>query len=241
VGGSVEYSLHPPGGPTEHFRKVGGKVPDKVTQVLNLGELNLQGQLDQPYLVTAGTGEISRAVNQVVDLEVADGWLSELASRRQRNTQGINGLKQQHQGLLNGLKAYNTLPSAEKALTAADRVQTALKNKVAQADGLASAITTLAQAVDEVVALEPAMAAEAKIRQADNMLGRIKAKKAEQQMCANLMAAAQEWEQAIVEFEKAGTRYMAVLQAMGVCPTCYGQVTQDILDNIAGQLTAETL
>lgn len=241
MGGSVEYLIVHPDGSRDEFRKVGSKVPDKVTQVLNLGDLSLQGQLDQPYLVTAGTGEISRAVNQVVDLEVADQWLTTFNSRRQQNTVAINNLKKQHQAAVNGLKAYIPLPSVKKALVAADRVQTALNKAQVKAQGVWQWLGMAGQAQEAMARLEPGMAAEAKIKQAESMLARIKESQREAAMCEALFAAAQAWEQAVAEFTQVGDQYMALLKELGVCPTCYTPVSQDTLDHIAGQLTAETL
>lgn len=56
-------------------------VPDKVIEALNLNELNFQGQLDNPFLVTSSGGKIAKAINKITKLEDVDSWQSELTTK----------------------------------------------------------------------------------------------------------------------------------------------------------------
>jgi len=56
-------------------------VPDKILQVLNLGELNFQSQLDPPFLVTSSSGEIAKTINRVTHLEQVDEFVSDLSKK----------------------------------------------------------------------------------------------------------------------------------------------------------------
>ena len=61
------------------FYAFGAVVPDEISQALNLGELNFQGQHDAPFWFSASAGQVSRELNQIVDLGVIDTTLSNLA------------------------------------------------------------------------------------------------------------------------------------------------------------------
>lgn len=62
------------------FEKVGKKVPDVIKQALNFSELNIQKQLDLPFLITGSGGEIAKTINRITRLEKVDEWTSALTS-----------------------------------------------------------------------------------------------------------------------------------------------------------------
>jgi len=66
----------------------GASVPDEVKKFLNMEELNFQFQFDAPYWFHISPGEVSKQLNQIVDLEIIDTTLYKLSSKvRQGNTE----------------------------------------------------------------------------------------------------------------------------------------------------------
>ncbi len=59
-------------------------VPDKIVELLNISDLNIQHQLDVPFLITDSAGKISKTINRVTKLEKADEWVT--AITRQLNS-----------------------------------------------------------------------------------------------------------------------------------------------------------
>lgn len=68
------------------YRAFGNEVPEEVARVLNVSELNFQGQHDAPLWFTESAGEVSRRLNYIVDLSQIDSTLSAIDSivREQR-------------------------------------------------------------------------------------------------------------------------------------------------------------
>jgi exonuclease SbcC len=64
----------------EVFGKVGKAVPDLVAEALNFSELNIQQQLDIPFLITGSPGNIAKTINRITRLENVDIWTSELTT-----------------------------------------------------------------------------------------------------------------------------------------------------------------
>jgi len=62
----------------------GSKVPDKVTELLNLTDLNMQKQLDTPFLATSTGGEVARTINRITHLEQSDKWAQMQSSEIRR-------------------------------------------------------------------------------------------------------------------------------------------------------------
>jgi len=65
----------------ESFEGFGFSVPDEILSLLNLSEINIQDQLEEPFLITSSPGSVARAVNEVTNLEQVDEWVSTLTSR----------------------------------------------------------------------------------------------------------------------------------------------------------------
>jgi len=74
------------------FRKFGTKVPEEVTQVLRMSSINIQSQLDPPFLVTSSGGEITKTINRITKSEKVDKWIQSL-------TRDINDLKSEEETL----------------------------------------------------------------------------------------------------------------------------------------------
>ena len=68
-----EYKL----GKTE-FKAFKTEVPTEIIQALNLNEINLQQQLDSPFLLTSTPGEVARHFNKIAHLDQIDEGLSKV-------------------------------------------------------------------------------------------------------------------------------------------------------------------
>lgn len=63
------------------FKAFGNTVPDAIAEILNVSQINFQGQHDPVYWFAETAGEVSRQLNAVVDLGVIDESLSAIAGR----------------------------------------------------------------------------------------------------------------------------------------------------------------
>lgn len=64
-----EYSLSTISDP---FKAFGTEVPEEISKVLNLSEINLQRQLDSPFLLTKTPGEVALHFNRIARLDQID-------------------------------------------------------------------------------------------------------------------------------------------------------------------------
>jgi chromosome segregation ATPase len=71
----------------KEFRAFGTDVPEPITSLLNLGEVNFQGQHSAPYWFDLSAGEVARRLNEIVDLSAIDDVLMRLSALlRQANS-----------------------------------------------------------------------------------------------------------------------------------------------------------
>ena len=74
------------------FDKIGRDIPDMVQRALKVSELNVQKQLDEPFLVTSSAGEVAKTINRITRLEMVDNWVTDL-------TQNINSINREKERL----------------------------------------------------------------------------------------------------------------------------------------------
>lgn len=58
------------------FEALRTDVPKEIVETLNIGAVNIQQQMDPPFLISATPGEAARYVNSLVDLQVIDEALA---------------------------------------------------------------------------------------------------------------------------------------------------------------------
>lgn len=68
----------------KRYVSFGQSVPEGVTRALKLYPVNFQGQLDPPFWFTDTPGQVSRNLNQIVNLEVIDSTLAGVAAELSR-------------------------------------------------------------------------------------------------------------------------------------------------------------
>lgn len=66
------------------FRKVGRNVPQEAINLLNLGDINFQDQLDPPFLVTSTHGKISKAISEILHSDRIEKAISTI--RKEKNS-----------------------------------------------------------------------------------------------------------------------------------------------------------
>lgn|SRR5574344_321287 len=77
------------------FEATRNGVPPQVLSVLGLGEVNVQRQLDPPFLLSMSAGDVSRYINSLVNLTRIDKWTTAVNGRTRSLQQQVESGKQQ--------------------------------------------------------------------------------------------------------------------------------------------------
>lgn len=111
------------------FDKIGRDIPDMVQSALRISELNIQRQLDKPFLVTSSAGEVAKTINRITRLEMVDEWISDLTS----SINSINREKDQLEGEIDShaekIKSYRVLVDLQPILDRAKEIDKIIEQK----------------------------------------------------------------------------------------------------------------
>ena len=62
------------------FKAFGNDVPKPIADLVNMSDINFQGQHDAPFWFCETAGEVSRQLNKIINLEVIDKTLANISS-----------------------------------------------------------------------------------------------------------------------------------------------------------------
>ena len=95
------------------FKAFGKEVPAEITQALNLNDINLQQQLDSPFLLTSSPGEVARHFNKVAHLDHIDAGVSKVQKWIREIEQDISSSNKQLKQFAEDLGKFEHLDKFE--------------------------------------------------------------------------------------------------------------------------------
>jgi len=91
-------------------------VPDAVATLCNFSEINIQKQMDAPFLLATSSGEVSKFFNRVLRLEDADQYQTAVEGKRRKCNTDIKAVEEIIPSLQKELAEYSWIEDAERIL-----------------------------------------------------------------------------------------------------------------------------
>lgn len=149
------------------FRAFGTEVPEEIVQVLNLDEsVNLQKQLDQPYLISETPGAVAQHFNRMAHLEKIDIGLKNVQSQ-------IRTAEQTIQSKTTELKQIEEDKTSYSYLTAAEENLVILETRQQRFEGLEKTVEDLQDLIQSIVSIDQKIVRAEKPLQAEKSLDSI--------------------------------------------------------------------
>lgn len=127
------------------LKAIGTDVPDEVVQALNLNDINIQFQLDAPFLLNETSGEVARMLNKVIKLDDIDFTLKNLNSYAKKLKQEHDRIDMQLKTVQNELESID-ISQVEKLVELGEMLEESyadLSNKISRLTDLKNEILRL--------------------------------------------------------------------------------------------------
>ena len=147
----------------------GAKVPDEIEEVLNISELNIQDQLDKPFLITDSPGEVARVINKTTKLDEVDDWIKSLTSKINTTNRDITRIEGEVQDTETKLKKYDDIDKVEDLVKRAERFYRSIAAKEAKLEALDELINTIENLEENIKDITPLLKAEKKLEEAEKI------------------------------------------------------------------------
>lgn len=98
-------------------------LPDEVLAFFNLTEVNIQNQADGPFLLGNTPAEKARFLNDIVDMEEIDSYLSAVDSKKRSNNKHMLATLKEINDLSVDLSRFSSLEDAERLVSRLEKVK----------------------------------------------------------------------------------------------------------------------
>lgn len=91
-------------------------VPDEIITLLNIDDVNIQRQLDAPFLLSDTPGEVARFLNKIINLDVIDKVLFTVDKRKRETNDAFKKVTSEISNLEIDLNKYEFLDGLESQI-----------------------------------------------------------------------------------------------------------------------------
>lgn len=125
------------------YEGFGTSVPSEVTHAMCFSDINLQFQMDTPFLLSNSPGEISRYMNKLVNLDDIDKTLKNLTSMKRKADQTYTILNSEIEDLSNQIKNFSDLSKIEDVISQGESAEEKINAIESDINSLKSLISSL--------------------------------------------------------------------------------------------------
>ena len=172
---STDYKLNK----EKPFSGVGMGIPDRIVDVLNMSEVNIQSQLDAPFLITESAGEVARTINRITKLEEVDAVVSSFTSDINSANRDIKKVTESIDGIKSELKIYDDLDETEGVIKSIEALDFEINNKENIMEEIDELLEQIEEYLAEIKAAQPAIEALELLEEAENIQEEINGKEHE--------------------------------------------------------------
>lgn len=115
---------------------IGMDIPEQVEKILNIGEVNIQRQMDAPFLLSESASEVARFLNKEIRLDLIDKILSNAESKRRKYNSDIKQYEIEIELIGKELETFSILDEAERLNKQLNEVETLMESIGDNIDGL---------------------------------------------------------------------------------------------------------
>lgn len=120
-----------------------GGVPDSIDDILNMSPANFQRQHDASFWFSLSAGDVSKELNQIVDLGIIDMCLSEANKTYRKARQSVEALHEIHSEAEADLKSLSYVPVMKRDYESLEELEKEAKWAAVDAEDLASIIDSM--------------------------------------------------------------------------------------------------
>jgi len=107
-------------------------VPKNIEKIINLSDINFQGQHEAPFWFCETAGEISRQLNAIVNLEAMDNTLKNIASALRESQIIIKVTKKRLEEIITQQKSFTYVKEMNEDLERVEYAQTLYQEKASE-------------------------------------------------------------------------------------------------------------
>ena len=139
----------------QEFDKVKNDVPEELARAFNMDDINVQKQMDSPFLLSESPAEVGRILNRAAGIDDIDTCMSKINGMERENSAELKTRTGDLKDLDGELARYKRLPDVDAQLAVTEKLEKALKKGNTQAEDITSLLADLEVVEGNVARFEP--------------------------------------------------------------------------------------
>lgn len=135
------------------LESVGMDVPPEVVRAINMSPVNIQQQLDAPFLLSESPGEVARFFNRIVQLDQIDAYLSSIENKKRKTRSEIELGKTNLKSVNQDIEKYTWLDRAEILINKIAELEQRQQHLLNAMGNLNESVTTYTQMAERIYAI----------------------------------------------------------------------------------------
>lgn len=208
----------------QEYKSFGSEVPEPIANILNIGDINFQGQHDPPFWFFKSPGEVSRELNSIVNLGLIDSTMAAIAAEVRKAKSEVSVYEDRLEAAQQKKDKLSWVVQAEEEFCAVETLYTELEETRLASRKLSDLLNRVGKLESDVEVLPDAISAMGIVLSAaENALEIRKQRKA----LESLLQRITDTEEEICQTQESVTREENDLrtQTKGKCPICGGDLT----------------
>lgn len=160
-GDENKYFMH-----GQDFKALNGNVPDEIREAINMSEVNVQYQLDSPFMLSASSGEVAKTLNKIANLTSIDNAISNIKKKVTSTNREIEDIERQIKELEESEKGFDYLTGFEKLVVMLEKAEVEENETFIKKNYLKERIKEIERNQLEIDALESILTVEPLLEQA---------------------------------------------------------------------------
>ena len=119
---------------------IGQDVPDEVSKLFNLDSVNIQKQMDAPFLLSESAGEVARFFNSTIRLDLIDRILSKAESKRRDANKEKTHLESEQSSIDKEIETFNWIDEAEQLANRIVKIEDRQEDRSNRKDSLEESV-----------------------------------------------------------------------------------------------------
>jgi hypothetical protein len=204
------------------FRRVNRSVPDEVEDLINVKDINIQREWDNPFLVTGSHGEMAKAISKAIQTDIIEKgitWIRREASKVRTEQKIVSGDIEEIKLNIDSLEELEDVNPLIAELKKIRKLSDSLEEEKSEISELAGEIR---ETEDKIKKGKRVLVAKPMFKELLEMDKELRNLENERQLLKNIQDASVWITTAEQTHEGMVKQYISVLKKEGKCPTCFG-------------------
>jgi len=218
------------------FRRVNRGVPDEVEDLINVRDINIQREWDNPFLVTGSHGEMAKAISKAIQTDIIQegiAWIRKEASKVRAKVKVISGDIEE---IKLNIDSLEEIKDVQPFITKLKKIRDSSDLLEEEKYAILEIVNDIKEASDKIKKGKRVLTAKPLFNQLLEIDEDLRNLENERQLLESIQDATSQIATSERSHNRMVKEYIAVLKEGGKCPTCFGPLNAKTIRRIKKEL-----